>query len=153
LAPLTKAIEVFYIFAQEDEELRAGLEKQLALLRKLGLITDWHSGKIYAGREWMSEIENHLHAAQIILLLISAYFMASDSYDIARQAMERYEAGSARVIPIILRPVDWKGAIFDRLEVLPTNKRPVTSWTHRDEAFFNVAKGIINIVEELSAPL
>ncbi len=153
LAPLTKAIEVFYIFAQEDEELRAGLEKQLALLRKLGLITDWHSGKIYAGREWMSEIENHLHAAQIILLLISAYFMASDSYDIARQAMERYEAGSARVIPIILRPVDWKGAIFDRLEVLPTNKRPVTSWTHRDEAFFNVAKGIRNIVEELSAPL
>ena len=152
LAPLTKAIEVFYVFVQEDEELRADLEKQLALLRTLGLITDWHSGKICAGRERKSEIENHLYTAQIILLLISAHFMASDSYDIARQAMERYEAGSAHVIPIILRPVDWKDAPFDRLEVLPTNRKPVTSWTHRDEAFLDVAKGIRNVVEELSAP-
>src|SRR5207253_6770827 len=108
-APLTRVIDVFYVFAQEDEELRADLEKQLALLRKIGLIADWHSGKIHAGQKWMSEVENHLHSAQIILLLISAHFMASEAYDIARQAMERQEAGSARVIPIILRPVDWKG--------------------------------------------
>src|SRR6266849_367047 len=145
LAPLTKVIEVFYVFAPEDEELRADLEKQLALLRKLGIITDWHSGRIHAGRERMSEIENHLHTAQIILLLISANFIASDSYDIARQAMERYETGSARVISIILRPVDLEGAPFDRFEVLPTNRKPVTSWTHQDEAFLDVAKGIRNV--------
>jgi TIR domain len=151
-APLMSAIEVFYVFAPEDEELRADLEKQLAFLKTLGLITDWHSGRIHAGQERMSENENHLRAAQIILLLISAHFMASDSYDIAKQAMEKYEAGSARVIPIILRPVDWKGAPFDHLEVLPTNRQPVTSWTNRDEAFFNVAQGIRNVVEELSLP-
>jgi hypothetical protein len=151
IAPLTRGIEIFYVFAQEDEELQAELEKQLALLRKIGLITDWHSGKIQAGQERMSEIENHLAAAQIILLLVSAHFMASESYNIAKQAMERQGSGAARVIPIILRPVDWKGAPFDQLEVLPTNGRPVTSWTHRDEAFFNVAKGIRNAVEELSA--
>jgi len=125
--------------------------KQLALLRQIGLITDWHSGKIHAGQERMSEIENHLAAAQIILLLVNAHFMASESFNIARQAMERQDSGSARVIPIILRPVDWKGAPFDRLEVLPTNMKPVTSWTRRDEAFFNVAKGIRDVVEELSA--
>ena len=152
LTPLTRTIEVFYVFAQEDEELRADLEKQLSLLRKIGLITDWHSGKIHAGRERMSEIESHLAAAQIILLLISAHFMASEAYDIARQAIERQEAGAARVIPIILRPVDWKGTPFDQLEDLPTNGKPVTSWTCRDEAFLDVAKGIRSVIEELSAP-
>lgn len=48
----------------------------------------------------------------------------------------------AVVIPIILRPVDWNGAPFAKVQCLPTDGRPVTSWPNRDEAFRNVAEGI-----------
>jgi hypothetical protein len=46
-----------------------------------------------------------LNRANVILLLISADFLASDyCYDVEmKRAMERHEAGEAIVIPIILR--------------------------------------------------
>jgi hypothetical protein len=150
LPPVMKVIEIFYSYAPEDEELRVDLEKQLTLLKHLGLISDWHSGKISAGQERTREVENHLNAAHIILLLVSANFIASTAFGVVKQAMEKHEAGTTCVIPIILRPVDWKGTPFDKLEVLPTNKKPVTSWSHRDEAFLDIAKGIRNVVEELN---
>ena len=109
--------------------------------------------KIGAGKEWENEIDKHLNAADIILLLISSDFLASDyCYDVEVQtAMKRHDAGEARVIPIILRPVDWSGAPFSRLQALPKDAKPVTDWPNRDQAFLNVAQGIRAAVEELVA--
>ncbi|HTK10404.1 MAG TPA: toll/interleukin-1 receptor domain-containing protein [Ktedonobacteraceae bacterium] len=151
LPPTTKAIKIFYAYAPEDKDLREELEKQLGLLRKLGLITEWHSGQIGAGKEWAREIESHWQAAQIILLLISANFIASDAYLMAEKAVKRHEEKTALVVPIILRPVDWRGAVFDHIKVFPSNEKPVTSWADRQEAFLDVAQGIRSAVEEFYA--
>ena len=80
-----------------------------------------------AGAEWVHEIEAHLNSAHIILLLVSPDLMASDyCYSIEMKlAMERHAAKTARVIPIILRPTDWKKAPFSKLQVLPSNHRPI----------------------------
>ena len=82
----------------------------------------WHDRNISAGTEWEREINKHLNEADIILLLISPDFIASD-YCYSKEmkwAMDRHERGEARVIPIILRPVDnWKGAPFGKLQALP----------------------------------
>src|SRR5262249_24247897 len=89
--------------------------------------------------------------AQIILLLISDAFMASDfcySTEMT-QAIARHDANQARVIPIILRPVDWQGAPFTKLQVLPTKGKPVTSWTDHDEAFLDVFNCIPEAIEAL----
>ena len=146
------AIELFYSYSHEDEELRQQLENHLSILRRQGVITDWHYRQIGAGREWEGEIDAHLNAARIILLLISSDFIASDyCYDIEMQrAMERHEAGEARVIPVILRPVDWEEAPFGQLQALPTGVRPVTRWEDQDEAFTDIARGIREVVEELN---
>ena len=68
-----------------------------------------------------------------------------------KRAMERHRLKEARVIPIILRPVHWQGALFGKLQALPTDTTPVISskWYSRDEAFFNIAEGIRQIVTEL----
>ena len=71
-------IEIFYSYAHEDERLRKALDKQLSLLKRDKLITEWHDHKITAGQEWENEILSHLNSAQIILLLISPDFMASE---------------------------------------------------------------------------
>ncbi|QKQ76203.1 toll/interleukin-1 receptor domain-containing protein [Nostoc sp. TCL240-02] len=73
-----QAIELFYSYAHEDEKLRDKLEKHLALLEREGVITGWHDRKIGAGKEWQNEIDTHLNSSQIILLLVSANFIASD---------------------------------------------------------------------------
>ncbi|MBD2097678.1 hypothetical protein H6F90_21500 [Trichocoleus sp. FACHB-591] len=41
-------------------------------------------------------------------------------YEIEMQwALERHDKGEARVIPILLRPCDWKGAPLGKLQALP----------------------------------
>lgn len=145
------SIEIFFSYAHKDEKLREDLEKQLSLLKWQGLITGWHDRRIVAGQEWSGEIDAHLDKAQIILLLISPDFMASNyCYGIEmKRAMERHERREAHVIPVILRPVDWHDALFGKLEILPTDGKAVTKWRNRDEAFLNVAKGIRKVVQEL----
>jgi tetratricopeptide (TPR) repeat protein len=69
-----------------------------------------------------------------------------------QQAMIRDEAGEARVIPVILRPVDWHSAPFGRLQALPKDGRPVTSWPNRDEAYRDIVRGIRVVAEETVPP-
>ena len=144
-------IEVFYSYSHKDEELREQLENHLSILKRRGIIKDWHDRRIGAGKEWEGEIDEHLNTASIILLLISSDFMASDyCYDVEMsRAMERHEAKEARVIPIILRHVIWEEAPFGKLQALPRDGKPVTRWEDRDEAFTNIAEGISKAVEEL----
>jgi tetratricopeptide (TPR) repeat protein len=147
-------VEVFYSYAHEDENLRDELKKHLANLKRQGVITDWYDRDISAGKEWDEEIKKHLDSASVILLLISPDFMNSDySNNVeVKRAMQRHEAGEARVIPIILRPVDWEGAPFSKLEALPNDAKPVTSWNDKDDAFLDVTRGIRKAVAELSGP-
>jgi TIR domain len=146
------SIEVFYSYAHKDEPLRDELEKHLSLLKRQGAIAGWHDRRISAGTEWAGAIDAHLQRAHIILLLISADFLASDyCYGVEVQhAMARHDAGQARVIPVILRPVDWHTASFGRLQALPRDGRPVTRWPDRDEAFLDVAHGLRAVAEELT---
>lgn len=153
---MVESINIFYSYTREDERLRKKLEKHLALLQQQGLITAWHDRKISAGMEWAHEINIHLDAAQIILLLVSSSFLASE-YCYSREmtrALERHRAGTARVIPIILRPVDWENAPFSKLEALPTDGKPITGrgWHNTDEAFTDVARGIRKAVDEIRTP-
>jgi len=146
-----KPIELFCSYAHEDEAHLQKLETHLSILKRQGLISTWHDRQITAGTEWAQAIDTHLNSASVILLLISPDFFASDyCYGLEMtRALERHKANEARVIPILLRHVDWKGAPFAHLQALPTNAKPVTSWSNRDEAWASVAVGIRRVIEDL----
>ncbi len=146
------SVELFYSYAHRDEKFRNQLEIYLKLLERQKLITSWHDRRITASTEWAGAIDSHLQSAQIILLLVSADFLASDYiYDVElKQAMERHEAGEARIIPIILRPCDWTTSPFSKLQALPKDAKPVTKWANRDEAWANIAAGIRAVIQEIS---
>lgn len=138
-------VSLFYSYSHKDESLREKLQTHLSLLKDQGVIQDWHDRRIEAGTEWDGLIDANLQSAGIILLLVSADFLSSGyCRDVEiRKAMERHEAGTARVIPVILRPVDgWNSAPFGKLQALPKNAKAVTTWKNRDEAFADVARGI-----------
>ena len=137
-------VEVFFSYSHRDEDLRDELAKHLSILQRRRVIDAWHDREIEAGTDRRSEIDQQLNRADIILLLISADFLASNyCYDVeVRRAMERHEAGNARVIPVIVRPVDWQDAPFGKLQVLPKDGKPITKWDDRDEALLDVDQGI-----------
>jgi hypothetical protein len=153
LPPRPGSIDVFCSYAHEDERLLKELLKHLGILKRLGVIRDWHDRRITAGSEWKGQIDGQLESAEVVLLLVSANFLASDyCYDVEmKRALQRHEAAAARVIPIILRPSDWLTAPFGKLQALPRDGKPVTTWKNRDEAFADVARGIREAASSLSA--
>jgi outer membrane protein assembly factor BamB len=154
-----QGVKVFCCYSHEDQSLLRQLKDHLMPLQREGLITLWNDTDILPGVNWKKEINNYINTAQIILLLISPSFMASE-YCYSREmlrAMERYESENAHVIPIILRPVDWKFSVFGKLQALPADAKPITSWHNQDEAFLNIAQGVRSVVkrlvmEELQSP-
>ena len=145
-------VSLFLSYAHEDEPLLRQLETHLSGLQRQGLISLWHDRKIVPGTPWAGEIDAQLEHASIILLLVSADFLASDyCYQVEMQrALERHQAGEARVIPIIVRTADWRHAPFAKLQALPTDARAITTWPNQDEAFVDVAAGIRRTIEDLS---
>lgn len=142
---------IFISYSHRDEDLRKELETALSALRRQGLIEVWHDRRIEPGADFAAEIDQNLEAADIVLLLVSSYFIASDyayGIEVAR-AMERHERGKARVIPIILRPTDWHGLPFGRLLALPPDGKPVTQYPDLHEAMLEISKGLRKVLEVL----
>lgn len=148
-----RPLRLIFSYAHEDESLRDELEVYLAPLKHEGLIETWHDRRIVAGSEWNEEIKSHLEQAEIVVLLVSAYFLNSDyAYGVEmRRAVERHDGRTARVIPVMLRDCDWSNSPFAKLQALPAEADPVTSWPDKAKAWTNVAKGIRKAVEELRA--
>ena len=128
--------------------MRQQLVNHLSTSIRQGLITLWSDRTIPPGKAFDQEISAKLESADVVLLLVSADFLASDyCYDVeVRRALELHDAGKASVVPVILRDCDWRNAPFGKLEALPTDGRPIRSWPDRDKAYRIVVDGIRGLV-------
>jgi hypothetical protein len=150
-APQKAPAKVFCSYSHVDEKFRAHLENHLALLSQQDIVHVWHDRRISPGSDWARQIDDNLEHADIVLLLVSSDFMASQyctGIEMTR-ALERQDDGSARVVPILIRSCDLEGAPFARLQWLPSGSKPVKNWSDRDEAWTSVAKGIRQVVASL----
>ena len=137
-------IQLFYSYSHKDESFREDMEKCLSVLRQNGLIHDWHDRKICPGQVIQREIDANLEDADIILLLLSADFLASsECQKEITTSLRLRDAGRSVVVPIILRPCPWLDQPgISRLLALPTDGKAVTTWADRDEAFLTIYQGI-----------
>jgi hypothetical protein len=144
-------IELVYFYASADKPLCNQLDDHLSTLRQEGLITTWHKHQITPGADWTKILDEHLNTASVILLLITARFLASNDFSgrEMQRAIERHRAGEICVIPILLRPVVWETALLRNLQPLPSNRIPVSRWANRDEAFVDIAKGIRKALDDV----
>ena len=145
-----KDLKLFYCYARQDKNLRSELDRHLTSLKRQLQITSWYDGEIIPGKPWENEIKANLDTANVILLLISADFLASNyCYSVEMQrALERHALGEACVIPILIRPVYWEDEPFSKLQMLPSDAVAITRWSDRDEAYEDVARGISRAVKE-----
>lgn len=142
---------LFFSYSHADEDLRDQLEKHLSGLQRQGVISSWHDRRITIGTELGEAIDRHLDAADVVLLLVSPDFIASD-YCYEREmtrALERNQKGETRVIPVILRPCDWRDLPFGKLLATPTDGRPITMWPNIDAAFLDVVTSIKHALNDL----
>ena len=145
-----KPIRIFFSYAHEDEKFRKELEKHLSFLKRSKKIIGWHDRRISAGANWEQEINDNIDQAQVILMLISPDFINSDyCYETESiRALEKHNKGEALVIPIIIRPCLWTETPFQSLQALPTDGVPVSTSSNPDEAWLNVAQGLLEVVNE-----
>jgi hypothetical protein len=146
-----KPLRIFCSYSHRDEEHLNDLRDSLRGLERQGLIEWWHDRQIVPGWEWEEAIDKNLRTADVVILLVSRAFMASD-YVYEKEidkAIERHARGEARGIPIIVRPADWEWTSFGKLQALPKDGKPVTTWPNQDEAWLDVLRGVRKAVDEL----
>jgi len=147
----TEHINIFIAYARKDEaylkRLRTGLKP---LDRRNADVTIWFDGEIEPGAEWNKTIKTHLRKADIILLLVSMDALASDYFydDEMQEALARHDQQQAIVIPIILRTCDWEDEL-GHLQALPKDGKPVTAWTHEDDAYTDIVRGVKRSIKDI----
>ena len=154
LSHISECVKIFFSLAPatEDRNLFERLCSHLSAMRLRGLIDLWYDSEISPGSIARDIIRSHISTADIIVLLISADFFASDQC--ARMempyALEQYATRAAHVIPVLLRPIDWSGLPLEQHSPLPPDGRPVSTWENLDAALKEVAQGIRRVVEGLA---
>lgn len=143
-------IRVYVSYARTDEGLCTQLVGPLNALANEGVLEVLYDREYDLELDHPDSIDARLDEAQIVLLLVSADFLASRYCGIlTARALRREAKGEATVIPVLLRPTDWQGAGFGRLPPLPRDARPVTEWPSLDAAFDVIITDLRQVIDSL----
>ncbi len=157
LSHLSEKINIFFSLASvpKDRDLFDELRKHLSLLRHLDLIEIWYDSAISAGHNFKDGIKAYISQADIIVLLVSADFFASEQcFKVEMQyAREQHMRRDIPIIPVLLRPADLQDSPLEEYSHLPQNGEAVTTWENLDIALKEVAQGIHRVVKEIASSL
>lgn len=145
--------KVFLSYSHKDESYKDELVAHLSQMKRKGEISSWDDRVILPGEEWEEKIDENLKAADVILFLVSADFINSDyCYDVEMMAaMSQHEAGESVVIPVFVRSCDFEGAPFGRVQGVPKDAKPISSWSDRDAGWLDVIKGVKKAIDKLGS--
>ena len=143
--------KLFISYSHKDERYREALESHLKVLNSAGLLDVWHDRRIAAGDDWRGEIDQALEEANVVVLLVSADFLASDYCNDVElnRALERHAIGACRVVPVIVRDSNWKLSAISGLQALPKDGKPIMTWPNKDTAWREVAEGLERVIRML----
>lgn len=141
--------KVFISYSHKDEKFKDQLITHLSPLKERGLITEWHDRLLDPGVNVFDMIDKNIEDSNVILLLISAYYIQSYFCfkDELPKALKKWNDGSALVVPIIVRPVaNWHSLSFGKQNALPTDGKAITKWSNRDAAFVDVCEHLSDLI-------
>ncbi len=145
-------LKLFISYSHKDEKYVEEFRKWLALLKRNGVIEEWYDRKIVPGKNWEKEIENNLSDADIVCLFISPNFLASEYCQKEKEdAYNLKKRKNIAVVPIILSPCGWKDDdMLTKSLALPTDGKPISTFSNRDTAWLNVYEGLKKVIEDLT---
>lgn len=145
------SISVFISYSHKDESFKETLEEHLSLFKRQGLITTWNDRDILAGSEWENEISSNIMSSDVIILLVSSTFIASE-YCYSKEVMaaiERHDKNDAVVIPLIIRRCHWDQTPFSKIQGIPKDGRPIASWPNLDEGWYDAIDGLKKTINKI----
>lgn len=145
-------VSLYFSYSHKDQLLRDEMELRLSELKSQGIIDEWFDSRDpHCGGS--NEVSNlYFETADIILLLVRPYFVASDSrynYEMER-AIRKHENGEVKVISVILDPGNCQGTLANNpaLELFNENSEV------RYDMFREITSAICAAVKEIrDAPL
>jgi formylglycine-generating enzyme required for sulfatase activity len=148
---MSAPLQIFIAYARKDASFLDELRTHFTPLERSGKVKIWYDGKIEPGAVWEQSIKENLHKADVILLLVSADAIASDYfYDKEMtDALARHNSGTARVVPLIVRPCAWQETPLGELQALPRDAMAVTEWANRDAAYANAVNSLTAILNSI----
>jgi len=146
----TDPIKLFLSCSQKNDRYLQELFTHLATLHRRGLIAHWHRRQIAAGEDVSATINRQLNEADIIIIAVSPDLLASDVFHDTelKPSLARHHKQAARVVPLLLRPADWRSTELGSLQPLPKDGTPVCKSKNRDETWLEVLRGIEEIIED-----
>lgn len=145
-----RPIRVFVSYAREDETHLRALRQHLGGPTRDGTLKLWFDEKVPPGYRWRQEILGNLNRAEVVLFLVSPAYLDSEFCMLeANLATERMQSGKLRVLPILVRHVDWSSAPFADLQFLLGVKPVPESGAGRDEAFALISQKLREVAAEI----
>lgn len=147
-------MKFFVSYSHKDKDLLEKLQAHLSPIKRHGDSTAWYDREIDLGGDIDGEVQSNLADSDVFLACVSsAYIQSKYCYDIElRTALERHEKGDLTLIPIILRPCQWRRTLLGKLKAAPEDGKAVTEWSNEDSAFSNIVEGLFKIIDARRRP-
>ena len=144
--------KAFVAYARADKAVVKRLLTHLKGLKYKGKLETWYDGRIAAGEPWERQISDELNRSDIVILCVSADFLASEYVQTVEvpRALQRNRTGRCRVVPVILNHCAWHGHLFASLQVVPAEGKPIADYGNPEEAWTEVIEAIDGAIEAAS---
>ncbi len=145
-------LKLFISYSHKDETLVSKFINHIAPLKNSGLITEWYDRKIETGEDFQDDIDNNLNNADIICLMISDSFLASQACLTEKDvALKLRNKKGLKVIPVIISPCAWTmHTELNPLLASPTDGKPVTSFADQNEGWLDAINWIIKACKSVT---
>jgi internalin A len=147
---LTEPLELFYSYSHRDVDLRDELETHLSMLKRQKVISGWHDRGILPGEEWGGEIDEHLKTADLILLLVSPNFLASDfiTENELQPLLEDAKRDGVTILWVAVSACLYKETEIANYQAANNPDRPLNTLRPAE-----VNKQLVNICEQIKSAL
>lgn len=155
MQPPRRPVAVFISYSHQDRKHLESLRIHLAGLERSGLIQCWWDGAMAAGKAWEPQLLEALRRADLVLLLLTANFIASD-YCIdeeLRFAREREKKGEIDLVPVLVASFDLESHWLGKLQMITVDGKPVVQSRMGAAAWESVARQVRLKVECLQGKL
>ncbi len=134
---------IFIAYASEDEAAYKTLMSQLKVLAKEIPIETWGKAELMPGTKIQTTTDTELQRADIVLILVSAKLLTSESY----LNLQSQVQASTTVVPVLLRACLWESDPFlkDR-QPLPKSQQYISQADDEDKAYTEIAQEIKKMV-------
>ena len=147
---MVKPARIFTFYSKVDEPFVEQLTARLSLLRRKGIVSDYHDKEVSPATTWDTQSRSNFRVSDYLLFLVSPALLESgylEDSDI-KKAFSLAEEGNINIIPILIRQCDFAREPLGKFRTIPLNDRTVDSplWGSEENAWKAVTDGLKELI-------